>query len=97
MFHAKITEGIILIKLIDSIKDIITEINLNVNSQGISFQSMDIDHVALLEVKLSSEGFEEYQCNNSMTFGIKISNLYKILRLGGIEDSLSLSSEDGKN
>ena len=57
---------------------------------------MDMFHIALLAVKLSPEGFEEYQCNNSMTFGIKILNLYKILRLGGIEDSLSLSSEDGK-
>ena len=55
---------------------------------------MDSSHVALVTLNLSAEGFEEYRCDKSMTLGISISNLAKVLRCGGNEDSLTLSCED---
>ena len=91
MFHAKLNEGILIKKLIDAIKDLVSDINLDVSAIGISLQAMDSSHVAL---NLSAEGFEEYRCDKSMTLGISISNLAKVLRCGGNEDSLTLSCED---
>ena len=91
---AKINEGLLFKKLIDSIKDLVTEINLEISSIGISLQAMDSSHVALVTLHLSSEGFEEYRCNKEMTLGITISTLAKVLRCGGNEDSLALSCEE---
>ena len=48
MFHAKLNEGLLIKKLVDSIKDLISEINLEVSGNGISLQAMDSPHVALV-------------------------------------------------
>ena len=79
MFQAKLTEGILLKKLIESIKDLVTDINLEITATGISLQAMDSSHVALVTLNLSSEGFEEYRCDKQMTLGISVQNLSKIM------------------
>jgi len=94
MFHAKLNEGLLIKKLIDSIKDLVSDINLEISAMGISLQAMDSSHVALVTLNLSSEGFEEYRCDKSMTLGVSITNLAKVLRCGGNDDSLTLSCED---
>ena len=94
MFHAKLNQGILIKKLVDVIKDLVTDINLDISAIGISLQAMDSSHVALVTMNLSAEGFEEYRCDKSMTLGVSISNLAKILRCGGNEDSLTLSCEE---
>ena len=94
MFHAKLNEGLLIKKLIDSIKDLVSDINLEISQSGISFQAMDSSHVALAALNLSSEGFEEYRCDKALTLGVSITTLAKVLRCGGNEDSLTLSCED---
>lgn len=94
MFQAKLTEGITFKKLIESIKDLVTDINLEVNQTGISLQAMDSSHVALVTLQLSAEGFEEYRCDKSMTLGISVNNLSKIMKCGGNDDSIILSAEE---
>ena len=95
MFNATLSEGILLKKLIESIKDLVSDINLDITGTGISLQAMDSSHVALVTMNLSSDGFEEYRCDkNSLTLGISIANLSKIMKCGGNEDSITLSAED---
>ena len=94
MFHAKLNEGLLIKKLIDSIKDLVSDINLEISPMAISLQAMDSSHVALVTLNLNSEGFEEYRCDKPMTLGVSISNLAKVLRCGGNEDALTLSCED---
>ena len=94
MFFAKINEELLFKKLIDSIKDLVSDINLEISSIGISLQAMDTSHVALVTLHLSSEGFEEYRCDKQMALGVKISNLVLVLKCGSNEDSLTLSCED---
>lgn len=94
MFQAKLSEGILLKKLIESIKDLVTDINLDITSTGISLQAMDSSHVALVTLNLSSEGFEEYRCDKQMTLGVSVANLSKIMKCGGNDDSITLSAEE---
>jgi proliferating cell nuclear antigen len=58
MFEAKLSEGHILKRIVEAIKDLVNEINLDVTPSGISLQAMDTSHVALVSLSLSSEGFE---------------------------------------
>lgn len=94
MFQAKLAEGIIFKKIIEAIKDLVLDINLDITQTGISLQAMDSSHVALVTLNLSSEGFEEYRCDKQMTLGISVSNLSKIMKCGGNEDSITLSAEE---
>jgi hypothetical protein len=34
MFEAKLTEGVILKKIVDSIKDLVTDVNIDITPQG---------------------------------------------------------------
>jgi proliferating cell nuclear antigen len=94
MFVAKLREGILLKKLIESIKELVTDINLDVTANGISLQAMDSSHVALVTLTLSCEGFEEYRCDKQMTLGVNISHLSKIMKCGGNDDSIILRAEE---
>lgn len=94
MFVARLKEGILLKKLIESIKDLVTDINLDISGAGISLQAMDSSHVALVTLSLSFEGFEEYRCDKQMTLGVNITNLSKIMKCGGNDDSIILKAED---
>lgn len=94
MFVSKLKEGILLKKLIESIKELVTDINLDVTGGGISLQAMDSSHVALVTLSLTSDGFEEYRCDKQMTLGLNISNLSKIMKCAGNDDSIILRAED---
>ena len=92
MFYAKLNESILMKKLVESIKDIVSEINLEVNPVGINLQAMDASHVALVSVQLSSEGFSEYRCDKAMNLGIQVSQFWKLMKCGGNDDCLILKS-----
>ena len=95
MFNAKLSEGTILKKLIESIKDLVSDINLDITSSRISLQAMDSSHVALVTLNLSSDGFEEYRCDkSSLTLGLSVASLSKIMKCGGNDDSITLSTDD---
>lgn len=93
MFYAKLNESSNFKKLIESIKDIVSEINLEISSNGINLQAMDSSHVALVTVNLLSEGFQEFKCDKTMNLGIQVGNLWKLMKCGSNDDSLILKSE----
>ena len=52
MFEAKLAEAIVLKKIIDAIKDLVTDVNIDATPNGISLQAMDSSHVALVSLTL---------------------------------------------
>ena len=95
MFHAKLNEGLLIKKLIDSIKDLVSDINLEISPMGISLQAMDSSHVALVTLNLSSEGFEEYRCDKNTTLGLNLIDFGKVLKLAKPNDVMTiLANED---
>ena len=94
MFQAKIKDVVVFKKIIDSLSSLVSEVNLEATSTGLSLQAMDSAHVSLVALGMKEEGFEEYRCDKPMTLGVSITNLAKVLRCGGNEDSLTLSCED---
>lgn len=80
-------------KLIEAIKDIVSEINFEVSPTWINLQAMDWSHVALVTVTLSSEGFEDYRCDKTLNLGIHVGNFWKLMKCWSNEDSLTLSTD----
>jgi proliferating cell nuclear antigen len=93
MFEAKLVDGNILRKIVDSIKDLVTDVNLEVSANGISLQAMDSSHVALVQLKLDKSGFSVYKCDKPITLGLSITNLAKVLRLVTGNDSITLKCD----
>jgi len=72
MFEAKISDATNFKKLIDSIKDLVKNANIDVSPQGMSIQAMDSSHVALVSLNMKQNGFDSYRCDKSLTLGLSI-------------------------
>lgn len=94
MFEAVMAEAIVLKKIIESIKDLVTDVNIDATPSGISLQAMDSSHVALVSLTLGAAGFESYRADRAMTLGISVTNLAKVLKLASNEDKITLKAEE---
>ncbi|NWQ81960.1 PCNA protein, partial [Columbina picui] len=79
MFEARLVQGSVLKRVLEALKDLITEACWDLGSGGISLQSMDSSHVSLVQLTLRSEGFD---------------TMSKILKCAGNEDIITLRAED---
>jgi proliferating cell nuclear antigen len=94
MFEAKLVQGTILKKIVDAIKDIVTEANFECSSSGISIQSMDSSHVCLVVIELNSDGFEPYRCDRNIALGLSLKPLSTVLKCANNDDSITLRAQD---
>lgn len=94
MFEAKLSEGLIFKKIVEAIKELVTDVNIDITPTGISLQAMDNSHVALVSLQLSMDGFESFRSDKPMTIGVNITNLSKIMKLGDNEDTMTLKAEE---
>ena len=94
MFQAKMQDVSVFKKIVESIKDIVNIVNIEAGPNGLSFQAMDLSHVALVSLTLRSEGFQNYRCEKNIPLGIKLVNLHKILKCADSSDVLTLECDD---
>jgi len=94
MFEARLAEGHILKKIMDSIKDLVDSANFDCSSTGISLQAMDSSHVSLVTLMLREDGFEHFRCDRNISLGLQIDGLTKILKCAGNDDVITLKAKD---
>merc|ERR1711934_805545 len=94
MLEARIAQGSLLKKLVEAVKDLVTEANFDCDAQGISLQAMDSSHVSLVAMQLKADGFEHYRCDRSMSIGMNLASLSKILKCANNDDVITLKAED---
>ncbi|KAJ0403212.1 hypothetical protein P43SY_000020 [Pythium insidiosum] len=87
-------DGRIFKLIVEAMKDLISEGNIDCTKSGIALQSMDGSHVSLVSLLLRAEGFEHYRCDRNISLGIQTASLSKILKCSGNDDALSLSADD---
>lgn len=94
MFEARLAQGLILKKIIEALKELVTDVNLDINRDGISLQAMDASHVALVTFFLRGECFQDFHCDRPQAIGISISSLAKVIKCAENEDSIVIRAED---
>ncbi|CCI45286.1 unnamed protein product [Albugo candida] len=94
MFEARLPQGKIVKLIVEAMKDLVSEGNIDCTKSGIAMQSMDGSHVSLVSLLLRAEGFEHYRCDRNISLGIQTASLSKILKCAGNDDALSLQAED---
>ncbi|KAJ3056741.1 hypothetical protein HK097_004602 [Rhizophlyctis rosea] len=94
MLEARMTQAATLKKLLDAIKELVTDANFDCNDAGINLQAMDNSHVALVAFLLRAQGFEHYRCDRNHSLGISLASLTKILKCAGNDDVVTLKSEE---
>lgn len=94
MFEARLIDGHILKNLIESIKDLVNDANLDCSEEDISIQCMDSSHVSLVSVSLNAQAFEHFRCDRPLSLGFNTGNLSKIFKMMGKDDVVVLKAED---
>merc|ERR1712126_442765 len=85
MFEARLVQGSLLKKVLDSIKDLLNEASWDCADSGIQLQAMDNSHVSLVSLNLKAEGFDKYRCDR---------NLIKVMKCAGNDDIITMKAQD---
>ena len=96
MFVAKFKEANYFKKIIDSIKDLVSNVNFEITTSGIQMQAMDASHVALVSLTLKENYFTDFRTDRNLPIGMKLANLNKILKCAGPSDIITLECECSK-
>ena len=94
MFEARLVQGKVLKQIIEAIKDLVVDANIDCSEDEVAIQSMDSSHVALVAVCLQSNGFDHFRCDRSLSLGFNSANMAKILKIAGNDDIITLKAED---
>lgn len=94
MFEARLVQGNLLRKVIEAIKDLVTDANFDCTENDFSLQAMDSSHVSLVSLKLEREGFDHFRCDKPVSMGINLNSLLKMLKCSGSDDIVTLSAQD---
>ncbi|KAF9777548.1 proliferating cell nuclear antigen, N-terminal domain-containing protein [Thelephora terrestris] len=97
MLEAELAEAQTLKKLLEAIKELITDANFQCNEQGISLQAMDNSHVAHVFVQLEKAVFVNYRCDSPISIGVHLNSFAKILKCAKDDDVciLNAAADDG--
>lgn len=79
MFEARLMQGSLLKKIIEAIKDLVTDANFDCTENDFSLQAMDSSHVSLVAMTLEKDGFEHFRCDKAVSMGM---SLHVVITLG---------------
>lgn len=80
--------------LIEALKEILTDVNIEIDESGMKIIAMDASHVALIHMKLLSKNFEKYYCPKLVICGVSMMRLFKLLKMMSPSDTLTFYIEE---
>eukprot|EP00735_Rhodelphis_limneticus_P009361 TRINITY_DN2705_c0_g1::TRINITY_DN2705_c0_g1_i1::g.27438::m.27438 TRINITY_DN2705_c0_g1::TRINITY_DN2705_c0_g1_i1::g.27438 ORF type:complete len:260 (+),score=88.76,sp/Q43124/PCNA_BRANA/62.55/7e-121,PCNA_N/PF00705.13/2.1e-55,PCNA_C/PF02747.10/3e-54,Rad1/PF02144.11/1.9e-06,Rad9/PF04139.8/3e-06 TRINITY_DN2705_c0_g1_i1:78-857(+) len=94
MFEARLSQGSLLKKMMEALKDLVDVANFDVSRTGISLQAMDSSHVSLVALLLRNDGFDHFRADRNKSLGINLSSMAKMLKCAGNDDTITLRADD---
>jgi len=94
MFKAVTSNPKILKDSIDTISQLIDEGLFKLKRDGIELMATDRAMVAVVDFKLGSGAFDEYNCDSEKEVGLNLLNFLTILKRAGVGDKLILEFKD---
>lgn len=81
-------------KILSALLELVEESNIDCSETGLSLESMDSSHVALVAMHLNNKYFDSYKCESNLTLGVRLDSIQKILKCGDANDVLTLKTDD---
>merc|ERR1712065_88743 len=94
MFEARLDQASLMKKIIEALKDLVTDANWDVGDSGISLQAMDSSHVSLVALLLRAEGFSKFRADRNLALGINMESMAKIMKCAANTDVLTMRADD---
>lgn len=77
-------------QVIDALKEILMDVNLEFDETGMKIIAMDSTHIVLIHLKLEAEKFEKYYCEKKIYVGINMLKLHMLIKTISNNDILTL-------
>lgn len=71
-----------------------TDANFDCSANGFALQAMDHSHIALVSLFLRHDGFEHYRCDRNISMGMNLTNLAKMLKCAGNDDTITMKANE---
>ncbi|KAH8262631.1 proliferating cell nuclear antigen 2 [Drosophila bipectinata] len=94
MLEARLGQTLLLKKIVEALKEIISQGTLDCSDSGLQLQSMDNSHVSLVALSLQSDCFEKFRCDRNVSLGLDLKSLAKVLKCANSDDTVTLSASD---
>lgn len=91
--HLRTIQATAFRNIFEVLKDIINDVNVYFDKDGVRILSLDTARVSLVHMHLTSDNFEEYSCPEPIIAGMNMTNTYKLLKSVSNNDTLTLSCE----
>jgi len=95
MFHIKVRSET-LKGIVDVVSTLVDEAKFNVTPDGFSLKAVDPAHVAMVNLEVEKEAFEEYGADET-ELGIDLDKIKEVLRLARSGDVIEIEQDEGRN
>ena len=90
LMYMNTVQGTAIKTLTEALKEVLTDINIHFNSEGLQIMNMDPNHISFVHLKLYAEKFEEFYCPNPLLVGVNMMSLHKLLKTIGNNDTVTM-------
>lgn len=87
---AKTSQSSALKSLFDTLKDLLEDVSLEFDHDGMRLVSTDSTHIVMIHLKLESSSFEEFFCPQPLSVGVNVPRLYKLIKSVSNSDNLTM-------
>jgi len=94
LFEFKTVQSHSLKTLFEVLKDILTDVNIIFDENGIKIMAMDGNHVALIHLKLEADNFESYYCKRKTMIGVSMISFFKLMKTISNSDIITMFMEE---
>ncbi len=94
MFGIKVADSGLLKDVFNAISTLVDEATFDVSLEGIRLRAMDPSRVAMVDFLMQKTAFDEYNASESMKLCLNMSELLKLLKRAGRDESVELSFDE---
>jgi len=94
MFKLKVSDAKMLRDMCTAISILVDEATFKIEPDGLKLRAMDPSRVAMIDFEWPKTIFQEYVCSEPTKMCLNISELLKLLKRAGKEESVELSLDD---
>ena len=94
MFKLKVSDAKLLKDMTTAISILVDEATFKIEPEGLKLRAMDPSRVAMIDFEWPKTIFEEYICQEPSRMCINISELLKLLKRAGKDETVELSLDD---
>ena len=97
MFEARLESCGVLKGVIEAVRELVQDTNLECKHTGIELHAVDSNNVCFINCNLRSTAFSHYRCDANQTLGLNLTNWSKLLKCANNEDATVLRTIANQN